>query len=188
MKKLVFVLLLVIAGQWASAQEGTYEVKGNVSNSSGEAIIGATITLQNDTTATTLVGAVTNAQGTYALRIPARGTYLLEVRCIGYKAQKQRVTIAQPTTQLDFTLEENGIELSEVEVVAKHTKLQSNGNIRVQFKGNPVTKGKSMSEALRFIPSVDVSGNQLLLNGKEDNFGQLQQRTFNFKNNDTITK
>ena len=140
MKKVVFVLLLVIAGQWLNAQEGTYEVKGSVSDSSGESIIGATITLQSDTTATTLTGAVSNEQGAYALHLPARGAYLLEVRCIGYKTQQQRVTIAQPTTQLDFTLEENSIELSEVEVVAKHTKLQSNGNIRVQFKGNPVSR------------------------------------------------
>ena len=62
MKKVVFLLLLVIAGQWVSAQEGVYEVKGSVSDSSGEAIIGATITLQSDTTATTLTGAVSNAQ------------------------------------------------------------------------------------------------------------------------------
>ena len=133
MKKVVFVLLLVIAGQWVSAQEGAYEVKGSISDSSGEAIIGATITLQSDTTATTLTGAVSDAQGTYALRLPACGTYLIEVRCIGYKTQ-QRVTIAQPTMQVDFTLEKNSVELSEVQVVAKHTKLQSNGNIRVQFK------------------------------------------------------
>ncbi len=169
MKRILLLLLLVISGQWVSAQEGAYEVKGSVSSSSGEAIIGATITLQSDTTATTLTGAVSNAQGAYELRLPACGTYLIEVRCIGYKTQQQRVTITQPTMQVDFTLEENSIELSEVEVVAKHTKLQSNGNIRVQFKGNPVTKGKSMSEALRFIPSVEVTGNQLLLNGKEDN-------------------
>ena len=82
-----------------------------------------------------------NTDGAYALQLPTRGAYLLEVRCIGYKTQQHQVTIAQPTTQLDFSLEENSIELSEVEVVAKHTKLQSNGNIRVQFKGNPVTKG-----------------------------------------------
>ena len=69
MKKVVFVLLLVIAGQWLSAQEGAYEVKGSVSDSSGEAIIGATITLQRDTTATTLTGAVSNEQGAYALRL-----------------------------------------------------------------------------------------------------------------------
>lgn len=42
MKKAVFVLLLIIAGQWVSAQEGAYEVKGSVSDSSGEAIIGDT--------------------------------------------------------------------------------------------------------------------------------------------------
>ena len=102
MKKVVFVLLLVIAGQWLSAQEGAYEVKGRISSSSGESIIGATITLQSDTTATTLTGAVSNAQGTYELRLPACGTYLIEVRCIGYKTQQRRVTITQPTMQVDF--------------------------------------------------------------------------------------
>lgn len=30
-------------------------------------------------------GAVSNAQGAYVLRLPACGTYLIEVRCIGYK-------------------------------------------------------------------------------------------------------
>ena len=54
MKRILLLLLLVIAGQWLSAQEGAYEVKGSISNSSGEAIIGATITLQSDTTETTL--------------------------------------------------------------------------------------------------------------------------------------
>ena len=73
MKKVVFVLLLVIAGQWLNAQEGAYEVKGSVSDSSGESIIGATITLQSDTTATTLTGTVSNEQGAYALHLPARG-------------------------------------------------------------------------------------------------------------------
>ena len=54
MKRILLLLLLVIAGQWLSAQEGAYEVKGSISNSSGESIIGATIPLQSDTTATTL--------------------------------------------------------------------------------------------------------------------------------------
>ena len=66
MKKVVFVLLLVMAGQWLSAQEGAYEVKGSISDSSGESIIGATITLQRDTTATTLTGSVSNELMCYA--------------------------------------------------------------------------------------------------------------------------
>ena len=88
--------------------------------------------------------------------------------------------------QVDFTLEENSVELSEVQEVAKHTKLQSNGNIRVQFKGNPVIKGKSMLEALRFIPSVEVSGNQLLLNGKEDNLLYIGDQQFTLQQLNSI--
>ena len=168
-RKALLVTGLLLVALSATAQKAPCQINGVVMDSvRHEAIPYATIEyklLDEQLTG----GVVTNAQGAYALQLPACGTYLIEVRCIGYKTQQQRVTITQPTMQVDFTLEENSIELSEVQVVAKHTKLQSNGNIRVQFKGNPVTKGKSMSEALRFIPSVEVSGNQLLLNGKEDN-------------------
>ena len=168
-RKALLVTGLLLVALSVSAQTSPCQISGVVMDSvRHEAIAYATIEyklLDEQLTG----GAVSNAQGAYVLRLPACGTYLIEVRCIGYKTQQQRVTITQPTMQVDFTLEENSVELSEVEVVAKHTKLQSNGNIRVQFKGNPVTKGKSMSEALRFIPSIEVSGNQLLLNGKEDN-------------------
>ncbi|WP_308593238.1 outer membrane beta-barrel protein [uncultured Porphyromonas sp.] len=168
-RKALLVTGLLLVALSVSAQTSPCQISGVVMDSvRHEAIAYATIEYKL-LDEQLIGGAVSNAQGAYALRLPACGTYLIEVRCIGYKTQQQRVTITQPTTQLDFTLEENRVELSEVQVVAKHTKLQSNGNIRVQFKGNPVTKGKSMLEALRFIPSVEVTGNQLLLNGKEDN-------------------
>lgn len=176
-RKALLVTGLLLVALSVSAQTSPCQISGVVMDSvRHEAIAYATIEYKL-LDEQLIGGAVSNAQGAYALRLPACGTYLIEVRCIGYKTQQQRVTITQPTTQLDFTLEENRVELSEVQVVAKHTKLQSNGNIRVQFKGNPVTKGKSMLEALRFIPSVEVTGNQLLLNGKEDNLiyiGDLQ--------------
>ncbi len=170
MNKIIFILLLAVTANLAVAQEGiTYELKGTISANGGEPIVGATITLRRDSTATILTGAVSNTYGDYTLRVPVYGTYVLEIRNVGYKTLWQEVMIDQSITQYDFTLEENIIELSEVAVVAGYTKLKSNGNIRVQIKGNPVAKGKSMSEALRFVPSVEVSGNQLLLNGKEDN-------------------
>ncbi len=170
MNKIIFILLLAVTGNLAVAQEGiVYELKGTISANGGEPIMGATITLRRDSTTTILTGAVSNTYGDYTLRVPVHGTYVLEIRNVGYKTLWQEVTIDQSITQCDFTLEENTIELSEIAVVAGYTKLKSNGNIRVQFKGNPVAKGKSMLEALRFVPSVEVSGNQLLLNGKEDN-------------------
>ena len=152
------------------AQDGiAYELKGTIFANGGEPIIGATITLQRDSTTSILTGVVSNTRGGYSLQVPAYGTYVLEIRSIGYKTLRQGITINQSVTQYDFELEENVVELSEIEVVASYIALKPNGNTRVQFKGNPVFKGKSMTEALRFVPSVEVTGNQLMLNGKEDN-------------------
>lgn len=87
MKKFLFITLLVAISLLARGQESSCELKGTITSAGGEAITGATITLQSDTTATTLTGAVSNAQGAYALQLLACGTYLLEVRCIGYKTK-----------------------------------------------------------------------------------------------------
>ena len=60
MKKLLFIALLVDISLLARGQESTCELKGTITSAGGEAITGATITLQSDTTALTLFGAVSN--------------------------------------------------------------------------------------------------------------------------------
>lgn len=169
MKKLLLTLMLVMLCLSLGAQEASYELRGFVATSDGTPIPGATLTLKSDSADTQLLGTVSDARGKYRFTLSKAGTYRMEVRFIGYKTLSEEITIAQPKTEKNLTLEENVIELSEVQVVAKHTKLQPNGNIRVRFKGNPVTKGKTMSEVLRFVPGVEVHSNQLVINGKEDN-------------------
>ena len=151
-----------------SAQEGRYELKGTISTKDQIAVPAATITLRRDTTERAFTGAISQADGSYALEVATPGTYFVEIRCIGYKTLRQSLIIDQPFTWYDFVLSENVEELSEVVVIAKHTRLKPNGTIRVEFKGNPITRGKSMAEALRFVQGVEVNGNNLFINGDEE--------------------
>lgn len=165
--RLFLLLLFCLLPAQLSAQSNNYSLKGIITNSSGDPIVGATITIRKDSTEQILVGAVSDKDGGYTLSLHTSGTYLTEVRCVGYKTLQRQIAIAESNTMQNFILEENMQELSEVVIVAKYTKLKSNGNIQVQFKGNPIAKGKSSIEALRFIQGIEVVGENLLINGKE---------------------
>lgn len=181
----IFTLLFVVAGQVCLAQENIYQLRGVITTSEREALPAATITLQ-DSIQKNVIGAVSDANGRYALKLHKAGRYLVKIRCVGYKTLLKSITVTQSYTEQDFILEENTEELSEVVVIAKHTKLKPNGNIRVQFKGNPMSKGKSMGEALRFVPSIEVIGDNLLINGKEDNLIYIGDQVITLQQLNTI--
>ena len=151
-----------------SAQEGRYELKGTISTKDQIAVPAATIILQRDTTERAFTGAVSQADGSYTLEVAKPGTYFVEIRCIGYKTLRRTLMMDQPATQYNFELSENPEELSELEVMAKYTRLSPGGATRIEFKGNPITRGKSMAEALRFVRGVEVFGDNLLINGDEE--------------------
>ena len=142
MKYFCILILAFLFTIQMSAQEGRYELKGTISTKDQIAIPAATITLQRDTTERAFTGAISQADGSYALEVATSGTYFVEIRCIGYKTLRQSLIIDQPFTQYDFVLSENVEELSEVVVIAKHTRLKPNASIPLEFKGNPITGGK----------------------------------------------
>ena len=169
-----------------SAQEGSYELKGTISTKDQIAVPAATITLRRDTTERAFTGAVSQADGSYTLEVAKPGTYFVEIRCIGYKTLRRTLIIDQPATQYNFELSENPEELSELEVMSKYTRFSPGGATRIEFKGNPITRGKSMAEALRFVRGVEVNGNNLFINGKEDNQIILNGQTITLQQLNTI--
>lgn len=170
-KEMKYFCILILAFLFTiqmSAQEGRYELKGTISTKDQIELPAATITLQRDTTDRAFTGAISQADGSYTLEVVTPGTYFVEIRCIGYKTLRRTLIIYQPATQYNFELSENPEELSELEVMAKYTRLSPGGATRVEFKGNPITRGKSMAEALRFVRGVEVFGDNLLINGDEE--------------------
>ena len=57
-----------------SAQEGRYELKGTISTKDQIAVPAATITLRRDTTERAFTGAISQADGGYALEVATPGT------------------------------------------------------------------------------------------------------------------
>ncbi|MDX2068591.1 MAG: TonB-dependent receptor [Haliscomenobacter sp.] len=143
MKKLslVFVLLLLgSAALWAQKN-----ITGKVTDSNGEALIGASILVKG-----TVKGTITDIEGSFSLAIP-EGSNVLQISYTGFKAQE--VTLGTETT-LTIIMETDAIGLDETVVVAYGT--QSN-RFRVQSIGTVTAEN---------IKNVPLLGPQQLLQGQ----------------------
>jgi len=116
---LVAGLALLLAPATLAAQGGT--VRGRVSDSTGAAVIRATVSLEG-----TALRAVTTERGEYVLSGVPVGTWTVRVRALGYAPRAVSVTIAAAeTVTQDITLASQAIGLSPIDVVvgsrARHT-------------------------------------------------------------------
>src|SRR5213594_1179705 len=100
-----------------SAQTGLATVTGIVSDASGGAIPGLTVSAVNQATSIAYTG-VTNAAGNYIITGIPIGSYVISAELQGFKGAQSRVTLsAAQTARLDFKLEVGAVE-ERIDVVA----------------------------------------------------------------------
>src|SRR5262245_56607642 len=166
-----------------AAQTGLATVTGIVSDSSGGAIPGLTVSAVNQATSIAYTG-VTNAAGNYIITGIPIGTYVISAELQGFKATQSRVTLsAAQTARLDFKLEVGDVE-ERVDVVATGALLQTQnavvGNIveRDQIEKLPV-QGRSVSTVTLYTAGTTQpnpsSFNSLRGGGRPFVNGQQQQ-------------
>ena len=90
--KPTFIILLFsfIATCSTFAQQSSNYVSGRVTDTEGEPLPGATISIKGKGT-----GAVTSVDGTYTLQLPGTGTYLITASYVGYQPQEKRLTVGK---------------------------------------------------------------------------------------------
>lgn len=112
--KIILSISLLVIGLVASAQ---VRIKGVVTDTNNDPIIGATILVKNTTN-----GTVTNQNGEYSLEIPENKGKEIEVRFIGFETKT--ITIGKSAV-LNIVLEETTENLEEVVVVGYGTMRKS---------------------------------------------------------------
>lgn len=60
--------------------------------------------------------------------------------------------------------------LDEVIVMAKYSDIKPNGETSIRVKGNPLAKGKTLSEFLQFIRDLDVSNDEINVRGRKTRY------------------
>ncbi len=110
----ILALFLTVVGTTASAQ-GTREITGKITQVGGAPLVDANVSVLGQA-----LGARSNGEGEYRLRVP-QGEVTILVRAIGYKRQTTRVGASQSTA--DFSLEKDVLQLEGVTVTGQATTM-----------------------------------------------------------------
>lgn len=106
--KFYILSIFMLVSQLIFAQ---YKITGKVANkTTGEAIAGATITIQS-----TSIGTATNANGNYLLNKIKAGSYKVRISSFGYTSTEQIVTV-NGNMEENFQLEPSSIDLNAIVV------------------------------------------------------------------------
>jgi len=159
---LVIFSLLPIA---LSAQQQTVKISGNVTDPSGEVLIGASVTEKG-----TANGTATDADGKFTLNVQPNAT--LEVRYIGYLPSSLKVTSGK--TAYDVQLKEDRQTLDEVVVVGygvQKKKLVTGATVQITGESiqkmsttNPFTAMQSQAPGVSIIQNNGQPGSGYIVN------------------------
>lgn len=142
----------------AQAQSGLATVTGIVTDSSGGAIPGLTVTATNKGTNVPYTG-VTNAAGSYTITAMPIGEYAVKAELEGFKTAQASVRlVAAQTARIDFKLEVGSLT-ENVEVVATAVVMQTeNAVVGQRLEQQQVEKlpiqGRNLSSATLFAAGV----------------------------------
>ena len=173
-KILYFVLtLLLLAG---SSIEGYSQVsgllRGKLQDEAGAPIPYANVAVLKAADSSLVTGAVTNEEGSFAIKSPAPGTYVLRLSAIGFRESKTPAfEITKHSFSKDFgtlTLKEEVKTLNEVTVKALRPSITVEADrIIVSVEGSALAAGSTAYDVLAKAPGVwvDQQGN-VQLNGK----------------------
>ncbi len=182
---LAFCFTLLIMSSIASAQGTTSRLTGTVTDSSGAAVSGATVTLSNEETGLSLT-TETGESGAYTFDLIPAGNYRVTVEKQGFKkivSNKNTVNINQPAT-VNLALEVGDVSATvSIESTAEQVQTSSSGNIgstieQRTLESLPIvgTRGRNPLDLLNFQPGVVFGGNS----GGAVNVNGSRDRAFNF--------
>ena len=165
--KYILYIFLYISG--LSVQAAT--LKGSVTDSrTGEALIGATVTLAN-----TNFGATVGLDGKYLIKGVPVGTYTCVVQYISYQKTQKTIVVGSVTEVVEnFTLAESSTDLAEVVVSGSGDRENEQGTRKTEQKADNVLNIIG-AKAISLLPDITVanvlqrvSGVSVVRNGTGD--------------------
>lgn len=189
LKKVVALIAATFAAVSVFAQVTTSSLGGKVIDQNGQPAVGIAVVATHEPSGT-VYGAVTNADGRYAIQgMRAGGPYTVEISSIGYKT----VTYTDVTLQLaevyglDAVIEESTEQLSESIVIAAPTskfatveKTGASTNINNRQITEMPTVSRSISDVARLSP---YGGNGMSFAGGDGRSSNFTVDGADFNNN-----
>ena len=158
---MLLIFLLLVLGQ--AGQTG--EIHGRVADQDGSGLPGVNVYVPG-----TRLGAATSTDGTYRIRLVPAGRYTLIASAVGYRQERTTVSVPEGgAVEADFVLREVAIEADEVVVTASRRE-QLAGTVAASVstltpRDIEARNAVSLDDALRYVPGVQLAGNQVNIRG-----------------------
>ncbi|HKC89532.1 MAG TPA: carboxypeptidase-like regulatory domain-containing protein, partial [Blastocatellia bacterium] len=157
---LAALLLALTIPQTAGAQVLYGTLTGNVTDSGGAVVAGATVTITHKETGQSRDG-VTDAQGSYDFPIVQAGTYMVKVTKSGFKTvTKENIAVTlNNVTRADISVEVGQVSETVV-ITAESTQLKADrADVSAELTSKPlqnlpVTLGRNYQNLFRTLPGI----------------------------------
>ena len=155
MKYSILTFSLFLLGIVVHAQ--TY-IQGKVTDSNGEPLVGASVFLPEQNK-----GTICDSDGTYTIENIPTGKVVVQCSYLGYNPSINSLIIQKGKNELNISLTETTLEMSEVMVVSggiassqkdNAIKIEALTSKKIQLSGTP-----NLMEALSVVPGVDLISN-----------------------------
>ena len=156
------LLLLLVSGQAAWAQEATGTVQGQVTAAYGDPLWGVAVTARGTKKSTQ-----TDRTGNYTLAGLPPGEHTLEVKAEGFMSQSQKVTVpADAPAQANFSLELDLLAVEEIVVTAQTPDRKIRSSTAVSTLNEEEIKARmprNTADLMRIVPGfyVESSGGEV---------------------------
>ena len=182
-KKMSLLALMIMCSVLTFAQVTTSSLVGNIKDTKGEDLIGATVQAMHTPTGSNY-GTSTNVDGRFAMfNMRIGGPYTISVSYVGYKTFVLENVFLKlgEASKLDITVVEENMKMEEVEVVYKKNSLLNSGRTgsstnvgNAQLSALP-TLNRSLEDFTRLNPNVKGGGGQNALSfaGIDNRFNNL---------------
>ncbi|MBW8332702.1 MAG: TonB-dependent receptor [Prolixibacteraceae bacterium] len=153
-KSFLFQFLLILSAASVFAQSNNATLFGKVTDETGKPVELANISLKNST-----IGTVSNRDGEYLLRIPAKKSVVIAYSMIGYQMVEKTITATEEQRiNFDVVLRQINQEIGEVQVTEHRRKKTNMDRIDSKFLTSITDAGTGGVEALiKTLPGVSTN-------------------------------
>ncbi len=174
-----YILLFILLFCYSMFYAQTASISGKVTDKNGP-IISADVSIP-----ILGVGSMTSEDGSYSIKNLEQGSYRLLVSFVGYRTIERKVDLkAGEDLKLDFTLQEDVLNLSEVMITGTRNRVEKYKSpiivSAVDSKIFETTQSLNIADGLSFSPGLRVENNcqncgftQLRMNGLDGAYSQI---------------
>lgn len=180
MRTFTLILILILTST-LYAQNNTIVLDGTVQDDKNKPISNATIIISSKNDSKATFQTVSNKEGKFKIKNISIGYYNMKVSHLEYETYNNDLSLKKDTSTNVFLMTKVSEMLDEVIVMAKYSDIKPNGETSIRVKGNPLAKGKTLSEFLQFIRDLDVSNDEISVRGRKNTLYYLDNQPISFE-------